>query len=193
MTLARFFSIYDCYRQTLGVCGHMAEIGVYKGACSILLAKLTQLYEPYALTQVHGFDWFRGTGHLSVEERKHLIDGTYCEPRQRLEALIQAQHLSHIVKLHEIDMGSAEVSSFFNEYQHMMFKLVIFDAGVYKVVRNALPYFWERLTVGGIMIFDQLNFELAPGETKAVREVLPGARLRTFPNGWMPTAYVVKE
>ena len=66
-------------------------------------------------------------------------------------------------------------------------------AGVYEVVSKSLPYLWERLTAGGIMLFDQYNFDVAPGETRAVREFLPHAKVRTFPNGWMPNAYIVKE
>jgi len=60
------------------------------------------------------------------------------------------------------------------------------------VVRTALPLIWERVTPGGIVILDQYNFEVAPGETVAVREVLPNARVRTLSPAWMPTAYIVK-
>jgi hypothetical protein len=58
---------------------------------------------------------------------------------------------------------------------------------------NSLLHFWERMTPGGSVIFDQYNMDIAPGETRAVREVLPHAVMRTFPNGWMPTAYVIKD
>jgi hypothetical protein len=39
---------------------------------------------------------------------------------------------------------------------------------------------------------DQFNFDIAPGETQAVKEFMPDAEIRTFPWGWMPTAYIVK-
>ena len=42
------------------------------------------------------------------------------------------------------------------------------------------------------MVFDQFNHELGPGETRAVREFLPDAKIKTLPFTWMPTAYVVK-
>jgi hypothetical protein len=42
------------------------------------------------------------------------------------------------------------------------------------------------------MIFDQFNHELSPGETRAIKEFLPGTKIQTFPFGAMPTAYVVK-
>jgi hypothetical protein len=43
------------------------------------------------------------------------------------------------------------------------------------------------------MMFDHFNHEVAPGETRAIRELLPGAKMRNFSFGWMPTAYVIKD
>ena len=73
LTLARFISLYEIYKATLGVAGHIAEVGVYKGSGSLFFSKLIKLYEGSALTQVHGFDWFKGTGCLNAEEEKYLI------------------------------------------------------------------------------------------------------------------------
>jgi hypothetical protein len=193
LTLARYIAILECYQKTLGVAGNIAEVGMYKGAGSLFLAKLTQLYEPNALTQVHGFDWFQGAQNLSESDLKHLITGSYAESQERVQKLVEAQNLSNLIKIHSMDMASDQVKDFFTKFKHLQFKLVIFDIGIYEVVSNALPLFWERLTPGGIVIFDQYNFDIAPGETEAVREFLPNAKIRTFPNGWMPTAYVVKE
>jgi hypothetical protein len=193
LTLARYMALIETYQKTLGIAGHMAEIGMYKGAGSMLLTKLSQLYEPHALTQVHGFDWFQGERNVSEEDQAHLIEGAYAEPKSRVETLIKAQGLDNILKVHDMDMTSDAVELFFKEHAHLQFKLVIFDIGIYKVVRNSLPFFWERMTPGGIVIFDQYNLDIAPGETRAVREVLPHAVIRTFPNGWMPTAYVIKD
>ncbi len=193
LTLARYLSLFNCYQKTLGIAGHIAELGVYMGACSMLFAKLTQIYEPNAVTQVHGFDWFKGARNLSSEDRDNLTEGSYLEPKERVEALIRAQKLDHILKIHDLDMASEAVGEFFRKYRHMQFKLVFFDIGIYEVVSNCLPYFWERTTPGGIIIFDQYNIDIAPGETRAVRELLPNVVVRTFQHGWIPTAYIVKE
>lgn len=42
------------------------------------------------------------------------------------------------------------------------------------------------------MIFDQYNNEVAPGETRAVQELLPDLKVQTIPNSWFPNAYVQK-
>ena len=38
-----------------------------------------------------------------------------------------------------------------------------------------------------------LNHETAPGETRAVRELLPRSRIRSFGFAFQPTSYIIKE
>ena len=45
MTLNRIFAIYEYYKMVKDVAGHAAEIGVYKGAGTLLLAKLIKIFE----------------------------------------------------------------------------------------------------------------------------------------------------
>src|SRR5258705_13466512 len=77
LTIARFISLYEAYKMTLGVAGHVAEIGVYKGAGSLFFAKLMKLFEPESLTLVHGFDWFQGA--KITEEETFVADGESYE------------------------------------------------------------------------------------------------------------------
>lgn len=190
MTISRYLALYESYKSVLGVSGHIAEIGVFKGASLLYFAKLVEIFENQSFTQVHGFDWFKGNDP-DENEIKIEKDG-YAADFDQLISLIHAQHLQHIVKVHKMDV-TVELDSFFEKYPHLQFKLLFFDAGMYKVVKTALPYFWERLTPGGQLILDQFNFDVAPGETKAVKEVLPNAKIRTYPFAWMPTAYIIKE
>jgi len=189
MTLARFLVLYELYKQTLGVAGHIAEAGVYKGAGTLFFAKLTQIFEPGSLTLVHGFDWFKGMAPTSEEPNIH--EDAYVEDEARVVRLIEAQGLDRVVHLHNLDLRT-QLDCFFDQNPYMQFKLVFLDAGLYDVVTSCLRNFWPRLVSGGIMIFDQFNSELAPGETRAIREFMPDAKIKTMPFGWMPTAYVVK-
>ena len=189
MTLSRVIALYEVYKMTLGVAGHIAEAGVYKGAGTLLFAKLTQIFEPESLTLVHGFDWFEGA--KPTAEEPNVFEGSYREDYDRLMSLIRAQRLDHIVHIHKLDLCT-ELDQFFKTNAYMQFKLVYLDAGIYDIVISCLKHFWPRLTSGGVIVFDQFNHELAPGETRAVKEFMPDAQIKTFTFGWMPTAYVVK-
>ncbi len=189
MTLSRFLALYELYKMTLGVAGHIAEAGVYKGAATLFFAKLTQIFEPELLTLVHGFDWFQASE--LTEEEPNVCEGAYVEDYLRVKHLIEAQQLEHIVHIHKLDLRTG-LAQFFDKNRYMQFKLVFLDVGLYDVVTSCLQHFWPRLTSGGVMIFDQFNHELAPGETRAVKEFMPEAKIKSLPFGWMPTAYVIK-
>ena len=189
MTLSRFLGLYEMYKMSLGVAGHIAEVGSFKGASLLHFAKLVNIFESESLTQVHGFDWFEGTGGDEIET--FVEAGTYKESYERLLELVKAQQLDNMTFVHKMDVITG-LEPFLNENKHMQFKLVFLDAGMYNVVKAVLPLFWERLTPGGILILDQYNHELSPGETLAVREILPDAQVKTLPNIWMPSAYIIK-
>ncbi|WP_319543117.1 class I SAM-dependent methyltransferase [uncultured Pseudodesulfovibrio sp.] len=192
MSLHRTLTLYELYKKVENVAGHVAEVGVYKGAGSILFAKLIKIHESESLTQVHGFDWFKGTGPSGEQDSSMVPEGGYKESYEFVQKLIELQKLDNIVRLHNLDVR-AELAPFFQQNQHLQFKLVFLDAGMYDVMQACIPLFWERLTPGGIMVFDQFNHELAPGETLSIRELLPGAKVRTIRNAWMPNAFVIKS
>lgn len=188
--IGRFLALYEAYKMVLGVQGHIAEAGVWKGSGMLFFAKLTQLFEPESLTQVHGFDLFQGN-HPDPEE-KHLVEeGSYYESKEKLEHLIAIQGLSNLALLHEVDL-SKNLDSFFNAHAHLQFKLIFLDCGLYRVVRHCIENFWPRLSPGGILILDNFNHETAPGEAAAVRELLPNLALKTFPFAQQPTTYIRK-
>lgn len=190
MTLARFLALYECYQKTLGLAGHIAEVGVFKGAGLLFFTKLVQIFESQSLTQVHGFDWFQGNN--PDENETQIVAGGEFESYERVMKLIEAQRLQNNVFVHQLDVVN-ELEGFFEQHPHFQFKLVFLDSGTYRVVKSALPIFWERLTPGGCLILDQYNFEVAPGETRAVKEFLPDQEIRTFSYAFMPTAYVIKK
>ena len=196
MNLSRFLALYETYKQTLGLAGHIAEVGVWKASSLLYFAKLTQIFEPESLTLVYGFDWFRGTvpgpdemtprvrslwkeSPSSEEENRPRTDEEAEDMYRMIKRLIALQNLDHIVHLHKLDV-TKELDSFFREHPYIQFKIVFLDAGTYEVTKACLPHFWPRLNPRGVMILDQLNNEIAPGETRAVREFLPDMPIHSY-------------
>jgi hypothetical protein len=190
MTLNRCFTLYELYKKTLGISGHIAEIGVYKGFGSILFGKLTQIFEPESLTMVHGFDHWGGTD-ATTDSPLQIVGGNKAN-EHTVRELIQLQGLDSTVKIHNLDVVTG-LDSFFERYPHLQFKLVFLDSGTYDCTSSAIKALWPRLNVGGIMIFDQNNHEVAPGESQAIRELLPNEKIETIPGSWMPNSYIIKK
>lgn len=189
LTLSRFLAFYELYKKVLNVAGHIAEVGTYKGASLLYFAKLVRLFENNSLTQVHAFDWFKGSEPGKMETK--IVKGGYAEPYERVKKLVEIQKLQDIVRIHVVDVRT-DLKKFFQKNKYMQFKIVFLDAGTYDNVRACIPEFWPRITKGGILILDQYNHELSPGETIAAKELLPDVEIKTLSNFWMPTAYVEK-
>lgn len=191
LNLGRHLALYEAYKMTQKLPGHIAEAGVWKGAGLLLFAKLTQLFEPWSQTLVHGFDWFRGADPGS-EEADVVQKGAYAESFERVQRLIDLQGLNGIVRLHNIDLAK-DLPHFTETYPHLRYKLVFLDCGIYPVVRACITYFWPRMPVGSVMILDNYNHETSPGEARALHELLPDVQLHSFGFAPQPTAYVVKH
>ena len=54
----------------------------------------------------------------------------------------------------------------------LVISLLYLDMDIYKPTKAAIETFLPRMTKGGIIAFDELNYEKCPGETIAVNEIL---------------------
>ena len=188
--IARHLTIYEIYKKILNLPGDIAEIGIFKGGSFLFLAKLCEIFEPNSYTRVFGFDWFKGM-KPSVEE-KNIKGGSYISSYKTLKEIIKIQELDNIAKIVKIDV-TKELRIYFEKNKGQKYKLVFFDAGTYEVVKKALPFFWERLVTGGILILDQYADIRAFGETLALDEILKQVELETFSWSRHPTAFIVKK
>lgn len=190
MNLGRFLALYEAYKIALPYAGHIAEAGMYLGSGTIFFAKLTRLFEPESLTLVFGFDWFHGAQGTGAESG--LVEkGAYAESFERVKELVRVQGLDDVVRVNNLDLAN-DLPAYFAEHPHLQFKLVFLDCGYYDVVRSCIEHFWPRLTPGGVLLLDNFNHETAPGEARAVRELLPDRPIRTFNFAFQPTAYIIK-
>lgn len=191
VNLARTLSLYECYKKIMNLNGHIAEIGIWKGSSLLLFAKLVKIFEPYSNTVVHGFDNFLGMNPNDIEIRS-IKKNSYKSNYSFLIKSIKDQSLDKIINIHKFDV-TKKLNKFSMKYLSTSFKLVFFDCGTYEVVKSALPFFWERLLPGGIMIFDQFNYESAFGETLAFKEIIENNRV--YSNTWSrsPSGYVIKK
>ena len=191
VNLSRFLSLYELYKKVSNLKGHISEIGVWKGASLLFLAKLVSIFEPYSNTIVHGFDNFMGMKPSNDEVKKGLKTGSYKSDYHQLKKIVKLQKLDGIVKIHKLDV-TKDLKKFSNVYKSTVFKLIFFDAGVYEVLNKSLPFFWDRLVKGGVIIFDQFNYECAFGETRAVREILNDRKIETINWSRTPSAFITK-
>jgi hypothetical protein len=188
VNLARYLALYEAYKLVTAKSGHLADVGTWLGTSFLFAAKLVRLFEPYAATRVHAFDWFQG-----MDPENTGGTGNYRGSYESLRKLVEIQELEDVAVIHRLDLKS-ELEDFGRspQYSEIRFKYVFLDCGVKNVLDAAVPFFWERLLPGGVMLFDHFGTDV-PHESSVVLSALPtGTEFRQFGFTRQPTAYVIK-
>lgn len=135
--------------------GDIAEVGVYRGGTSLLLAAANPA------KTVHSFDTFAGIPNASPEagDRHHNGDFGEVHVRRTVRRLRAAG-----IKVHR--------GCFPDTARGMKgpFCFAHFDGDTYRSCKDFLSFFWPKMAVGGVMLFDDWRWHRCPGVEKAVLE-----------------------
>jgi len=191
VNLARYLFFYEMYKKTLGMAGHICEVGIWKGSSFMYFSKLVQIFEPHSQTQVHGFDWFKGMDYKDQRDTS-VHNGQYSGEKETLLKLIELQGLTATSVVHDMDV-TKDIVPFLEANLSLTFKVIFLDCAVYEVLEVCLKNLWPRLVKGGVLIFDHANNQEVPQEQAAIRDVLGSdLALMSWPHTRTPTAYVQK-
>ena len=189
VNLARFLFFYDLYKRTIGINGHIADIGTWKGASFLFMAKMVKLFEPYSITQVYAFDWFQGMAPGKDDDENQL--GKYNAEYDTLMKLIELQGLNDVAIVNKMDV-TCELVPYFEVRPWIRYKFVFIDCGIEGVLESSLANFWPRLVNGGILILDHYNNDSSPTESRILEKFIGCLPIRQAPFNRQPTCYVVK-
>ena len=106
------------------------------------------------------------TGDLSVPKNY------YDYLSQLLGHLEKFNPVSHIKK-HELIKGDAtkSIKKFLKKNPQTIISLAFFDFDIYKPTKICLKAILPHLIKGSVLVFDELNDKVSPGETAALKEV----------------------
>ena len=203
--LSRVLFLDELYRQIVDVPGAIVEFGVRWGQSLALYSNLRALYEPYNVSrQIVGFDTFEGFPSVSPKDgtATNLKVGTYAvapkheEYLEKLLAYYESTAPRSGAKRFELVKGDAceTLPKYLKDHPGTVIALAYFDFDIYEPTRVCLENILPYLTKGSIVAFDELNKEVSPGETVAVREVLGLSRyrLRRSPYRGYPSYLVIE-
>ncbi|BBW92217.1 hypothetical protein PS1M3_23040 [Pseudoalteromonas sp. PS1M3] len=189
VNIARLITFYEIYKLVINISGSIADIGTWKGASLLTLAKLSSLLEPHSNTELYAYDWFKGTQTESDNKQNNEI--IYQGSRTDLEELIALQGFTDRITVNEIDL-SRDTSSYFECNNWLRFKLIFMDCGIKSVLEHSLPQFWGKLSNGGILILDHYNHPSSPYESDVVQSLIGDRTIHQLPFSRSPTGYVIK-
>lgn len=170
--MARSLAIYDIYKSTISVPGHIAEFGSWRGANLMFLAKILRIHEPHSFKMVHCFDSFEGLTEFHEKDGRAIeTQGRYKGSLEELKDFIALYEMEDEIEIHK---GYIEktLPAFLENESCMSFSFVYCDTDLYESTKDILEMLHPRLSTGGVFCFDEWNDPENPGETVAVREFL---------------------
>jgi hypothetical protein len=180
--LKRFLAMYEIFKIVLPVKGSVVECGVFKGFGVMTWAKLSAMLEPENLTRrIYAFDTFTGfpgtskedANRIATPEQGGLCGGCYEELQQLIVQYDRDRFLGHVDKVHLVQGDVAKtIPDFLASHPHLIVSLLFLDMDLYEPTKLALEQFVPRMPRGAVVVFDELDNPMWPGETTALMHSL---------------------
>ncbi len=170
--LARYIAIMEIVKRNVPVPGNIAEFGVYKGANLMFIAKMMHQLDPMGWKEVHGFDSFEGLTTFTDEDRTATdFEGFYAGNYEELLDVIRLSELQDTIVLHK-GLIQDTLPVLLEQRPEIRFSLIFCDTDLFEPTKAIFDGLHDRLSVGGMFVCDEWNYERYPGETQAVDEFL---------------------
>jgi hypothetical protein len=185
-SISYFLARTEVFKHIVPMHGSIMDFGVYKGASLFTWHQLSAIYEPYNhLRKIIGFDSFAGFSELGeydvaasdsrlpLKQQGAMAFADGAEELARGVALCDMNRpLGHVAKVH-IEEGALpeSVDKYLTEHPETIIALANFGLGLYAPTKAILERIKPALQRGSILLFEELNQAMWPGETKALFEV----------------------
>jgi hypothetical protein len=190
------------FEKVKDVPGDIVECGVFKGTGLFTFLKLKRYFCPNTYKKVIGFDFFNSqelTSTLKNQDQsamKTLFDGRKFEHdsefKQKLDSTIRSSGFQD----HEYELISGDISKTVVEYVEnrpgAKISLLYLDLDLEVPTYNTLMSLWDRVSSGGIVVFDEYAYHNW-SESKGVDRFFADHDIKINSlNFFAPSAYVVK-
>ena len=178
--IKRCYQLFQLAASVSAVAGDFAEVGVYRGGTARLLASLSKQQGK----QLHLFDTFTGMPATHAEKDFH-VEGDFAATS--LEG-VQA-YLSDFDNCRFYPGLFPDTAT---PVRDLQFSFVHVDVDIYSAGYSACEFFDNRLSPGGVMIFDDYGFITTEGLRAAVDEFYATRQTRPI---YVPTGqcFVLKH
>lgn len=166
------------FQKILNIQGNIVECGSFQGNNLMLFAHLSSIFEPYSFNRkLYSFDTF--SGFRSINKKNDPADiSSKSFSNVDIELLNKSIELfdlnrsaSHLKKI-ELIKGDATLTipKFIKKRKDFLISLLYLDFDLFEPTKVALDNLANCVVKGGVIVFDQINYEKFGGETIAFKE-----------------------
>lgn len=169
---SKFITHLELFKQTQNVRGEIVEFGIFKGNSFFRWIKFRDLLEQTYSRKIIGFDIFGDFPEAKFEQDKMKRDAFVAETNggisisyDEINQLLEDQGLSQNVEIVKGDILQT-LDNYIDKNPHLKISLLHLDVDLYEPSKIVLERLFERVTKGGIIIFD--DYGAFAGTNKAV-------------------------
>jgi len=177
---SKFITHLEFFKQTSNVRGEIVEFGIFKGNSFFRWIKFRDLLEHTASRKVIGFDIFGDFPEAGFQEDKDKRDAFVAETNggisisyEEINSLLDVQGLNRNVDIIKGDI-LVTLDEYLKKNPHLKISLLHIDVDLYEPTKHVLERLYERVTKGGIIIFD--DYGAFAGTNKAVDDFFGNER-----------------
>lgn len=191
------------YHEVKDIPGDIVECGVFKGTGLYTFLKLKNLYNPNSLKKVIGFDFFDTNeliNSISNKIEKESMETLFSSRKFKHENSFKNTLANQIIKngfsSSDFDLIEGDISittkDFSEKNPGFKISLLYMDVDLEAPTYNTLNNFWDNMTKGGLIIFDEYGYHKW-SESKGVDRFIKEKNLEIkCLNYACPTAYIKK-
>jgi O-methyltransferase len=160
----RLYELWTLVEQVNDVEGDILEVGVWRGGSGCLLATKAKLESLPA--RVFLCDTFAGVVKAGAQDHEYTGGEHSDTSIETVRGLAAQLGLDSVRVLEGIfpDETAQHVDS-------LSFRLCHIDVDVYDSARDVFEWCWTRLSIGGVVVFDDFGFHDCEGVTRLVTEL----------------------
>jgi hypothetical protein len=190
------------FQKVKEIPGDIVECGVFKGSGIFTLLKLKRYFCPNTYKKIIGFDFFNSkelTESLLPQDKKTmtlLFEGRNFFHQDSYKAFLNQKIIDSGFSDHEFELISGDVSktvpNFVEERIGFKISMLYLDLDLEQPTYYALMALWDRISSGGIVVFDEYayhNWSESIGVDRFFKD--KDIKIKSL-NFIAPTAYVVK-
>lgn len=164
LTADRCYMLYRFSQHCINIPGDFAECGVYKGGSAALIAHVIQSTSNPTTKLLHLFDTFKGMPKEGVPDSSDHQEGDMGDVSlTRVKAYLKGYLFTIFYP--------GVIPETFKHVEKKKFAFVHIDVDLFKTSKDCCEFFYDRLTSGAIMVFDDYGFpRYEYAEKKAVDE-----------------------
>ncbi len=169
-SLLNFYQAWELWKLAENAAskeGNVLEVGVWRGSSSIMMG--SKLKQMGSNKTIFSCDTFEGVVKAGTSEDNHYKGGEHSDTSlQFVKNHVEKEFgLSNVKLLQGIfpdDTGHL--------VQNEKFCLVHIDVDAYVSAKDIMDWVWDRMSIGGVIVFNDYGFPLTKGITLLVNEYL---------------------